>query len=214
MPWRARAFGQRPLRRRASRPQLKRDPLGGCVRSLVVCSSVLALLLAECSRGRPVAVVPDCPSSWRAAWSSDSTTSLCIPPDFVVAGVSAWGRPGVGTSFLDFLSVELLSWPRDSMSLGGQWPPHIASGANCLADCATADSLTVHVDTIAGREGRTEVGLAPGGEPGFRRKPVLEASWIVRDSVRGWAQGWTRSAATLDTLRAMLRTVRFAKAKS
>ena len=28
MPWRARAFGQRQLRQRAGRPQLKRDPLG------------------------------------------------------------------------------------------------------------------------------------------------------------------------------------------
>jgi len=184
------------------------------VRSSVFYGSALVLLFAACSRDRPVAATPDCPSSWRAAWSSDSTTSLCVPPDFVVAGASAWGRPGVGTSFVDFLSVELVSWPRDSMSLGGQWPPHVASGANCLADCATADSMTVHVDTIAGKEGRTEVGLASGGMPGFRRKPVLEAGWIVGDSVRGFAQGWATQAATLDTLRAMLRTVRLAQAKS
>ena len=183
------------------------------MRSSAFCSSALMLLFAACSHGRPVAAAPDCPSSWRAAWSSDSTTSLCVPPDFVVAGASAWGRPGVGTSFLDFLDVELVSWPRDSMSLGGQWPPHVASGANC-ADCATVESLTVHIDTIAGKEVRTEVGLASGGIAGFRRKPVLEAGWIIGNSMRGFAQGWVRQAATLDTLRAMLRTVRVSQGKS
>jgi len=175
-------------------------------------SSAVLLVLVACSRGHPIAAAPECPSSWRAAWSADSAIALCVPADFVRAGSSAWGRPGVGTGFLDFLSVELLSWPGDSASLS-QWPPHVASPTNCLADCATADSLTVHIDTIAGEEVRTEVGLASGGMPGFRRKPVLEAGWIINGSVRGFAQGWTRQAPALDTLRTILRTVRLFQRK-
>jgi hypothetical protein len=172
----------------------------------------LALSLA-CSHARPVARAPDCAPSWRAVWATDSSVALCVPVDFVSAGNSAWGRAGVGTSFVDFLSVTLLSWPRDAERLP-QWPPHIASGSNCLADCATSDSVVVHVDTVAGLAIQTETGLATGGFPGFRRKPVLEAGWILNDTLRGFAQGWSRHGATLDTLRAIMRSIRVVQGRS
>jgi hypothetical protein len=198
----------------AGGPQLKRNPLGGCMRAPChfLRYSACATLLVACSRGRLVAPTPNCVSSWHPVWTSDSSIALCVPADFVRADFGGWGRPGVGTGFLDFLSVELLSWPRDSLSLG-QWPPHVASGANCLADCSTADSVTIHIDSLAGMEVRTEVGLVTGGEPGFHRKPVLEGGWIVKDSIRGFAHGWATHGATLDTLRSMLGTVRLAQGK-
>jgi len=102
--------------------------------------------------------------------------------------------------------VKLLSWPKDSAF--GSWPPHLASGASCFADCATADSVVIHRDTVAGVEVAAEVGLVTGGFPGFRRRPFLVTGWTVSNASRGFAQGWAMNPKTLDTLRAMLKSVR------
>ena len=167
--------------------------------------AVVALLGACVSS--TAAPPPHCISTWHPVWTADSSVALCIPPDFVSAGPNAWGRRKANGAFADLLSVQLLSWPQDSTTLSG-WPPHLASGPNCLADCATADSVTVHRDTVAGVQVSTEVGLVSGGEPGFRRHPFLVRGWTLTNTSRGFAQGWTTNPATLDTLRDILKTVR------
>ena len=168
-----------------------------------------AASLAACHPSHSSATAPHCSSSTRAVWSADSLIALCVPPDFVAGNTGGWGRHGVGTSFVDFLSLELVTWSRDSASFG-QWPPHIASGPNCFADCATADSVVLRADTIAGFQVRVESGLASGGEQGWRKQPFLVVGWTVNDSLRAYGYAWARHPATIDTLRALLGTVRFA----
>jgi hypothetical protein len=189
-----------------------RDSLGGCMsRSRRASYIAFIALVAACRTPPPVAATPQCISSWLPTWTADKSVALCIPSDFVSAYPDAWGRPQPNRGFSDFLSVKLLSWPQDSAFVS--WPPHLASPADCFADCAIADSVVVHRDTIAGIEVSTEVGLISGGEPGFRKHPFLRVGWIVSTRSRAFAQGWATHPATLDTLRAMLRTVRIADRK-
>jgi hypothetical protein len=169
------------------------------------CLAVVAVLGA-CKIARTVAPAPQCISSWHPVWTADSSVALCIPPGFVLKAPDAWGRPRTNGTFSDFLTVELLLWPEDSATLS-RWPPHLASGTNCLADCATADSVVIHRDTVAGTEVAVEVGLVTGGYPGFRRQPLLVVGWTVSNTRRAFAQGWAVNPTTLDTLRNMLKTV-------
>ena len=174
-------------------------------------SSVVSVL--ACSRPRSVAMELQCLPNTLAVWSADSLIALCVPSDFVPGSTGGWGRPGVGTSFHDFISLEVLTWPRDSTSIG-QWPPHIASGSNCFADCATADSVRVHDDSIAGFRAQVETGLASGGIQGWRRKPFLITGWTVSDSLRVYGYAWARRSATIDSLRVLLSTVRLSVIRS
>jgi hypothetical protein len=168
----------------------------------------LLSLLTACARSPQVASAPTCPPSWHAEWTGDSAIALCLPATFKRRAADAWSRPDSGVA-ADLLSVVLLRWPEDSASLHG-WPPHLASPPACLADCATVDSLSVHSDQVADMEARTEVGLVSGGMPGFRRQPMLRVGWEQSARRRGVAQGWAANAATLDTLRLAVRTLRIA----
>ena len=111
-----------------------------------------------------------CPASWRREWTADSSIALCVEPAFVRKDVHTWQRPEgkEGAAPRDLFSVELVTWPDDSASLQ-HWPPQLASGPDCRADCITADSATSHTDRLAGLEARTEVGLISGGVAGLQR---------------------------------------------
>ena len=122
-----------------------------------------------------------------------------------------WIRPESGR-LGDRLIVSRINWPEDWHSQD-PWPLHLASGSNCLADCASADSLVVHADTVAGVPAYVETGLVTGGEPGFRRDPVLVASWSPSEHIRVIVYGFAARPATLDTLRSMARSVSVAGGK-
>lgn len=164
---------------------------------------------AGCRSAPRVATLPECPPAWNAVRSADSTVALCLPSTFVRRDPDGWGRPGPPAPAEDFLSVEHLRWPEDSESLH-RWPPQLASAPGCWADCATADSVSVYMESIAGFSARTEVGLVSGGAPGFRRKPMFRSGWVLSPTRRGLAQGWAGAASTLDPMRIALSTMRVA----
>jgi hypothetical protein len=174
--------------------------------------SLLAVvgLAANCHSAPRFATRPGCPPAWIAAWSADSTVALCLPSTFARRGAHSWSRPGPPAPAGEFLSVKLLRWPEDSSSLHS-WPPQLASPPSCQADCGTADSVSVYRDSVAGFDARTEVGLVSGGQPGFRRAPMIISGWVLSPDRRGFAQGWASAAAILDTLRLAMRTVRVAR---
>jgi hypothetical protein len=185
---------------------------------------ILSIMLAvafgffPCCRHQPtVASQPDCLPGWNADWGPDSAFALCLPPGFVRrtehgAGkpTAAWSRPNADGPARDLLRVEILQWPEDSASFV-RWPPRLASPPACFeggADCTTADSVSVYRDSVAGHEARTEVGLLSGGYSGMRREPWMVSGWRISPSRRGFAQGWARVGAVLDTLRMAVRSVR------
>ncbi len=179
---------------------------------LLASLGISAVITFACGHPRPIAVSPQCPLATRAAWTPDSLVALCVPADFV-AGGHGWGRPGVGTAFLDLISIQTLIWPRDSAAVDG-WPPHIASSANCAADCGRVDRVVVYHDAIAGSKAQLEVGLASGGFQGWHKQPFMIAGWIVNDSLRVYAYAWARRPATIDSLRMLLGYVRVAPVSS
>ena len=181
------------------------------IQRAVAVVSVLPLLIA-CARRPQVASAPACLPDWRAVWTGDSTIALCLPRTFqprsAEFGHFVWSRDSAGVP-TDFLSLTLLRWPQDSASLHS-WPPHLASPPACQADCSAVDSLSVHSDEVAGLPARTEVALVSGGWNGMRRQPTLLMAWVVSARRRGFAIGAAANAATLDTMRMAVRTLRAA----
>jgi len=165
------------------------------------------LALAACSSGPPPTTA-DCPAGWSRHSTGDAALSLCLPGDFVQAGDDAWVRPAPAQQLptTDFFSVKLLRMPDDSAAMQ-PWPPRLVAESGCTADCFSADSVVVHQDTLPGAEATTSIGLISGGIAGFNRRATLVSGWIASDRMRVLAQGWSHSAATLDTLRQALRTV-------
>ena len=181
------------------------------VRSAVLWAVLFAAGGAMCGRAPSlIAAAPHCPAAWRPAWSADSSIALCLPQGFRAAGDSSlhhqrWERRPANSPVRDFLVV--VAEP-DSQSLLP--PPALGSGADCRDDCATVDSVAVYRDTVGGAEAHIAVGLVSGGMPGFRRQPVIIAGWVTGRGVRVLSSGLATAPATLDTLRAMVRSVRAA----
>jgi len=173
-------------------------------RCLIV--SALLAFIGACSRTTFVATPSNCPADWRGRWSADSAVSLCLPPGFAPSNASGtWARHG-GGRLGDRIIVSTVKWP-DDWHETDPWPFHLASASNCLADCATVDSLTVHEDTIGGAPAWIETGLVTGGFSGFRRHPVLVASWSPSAQLRVLVYGFATRSATLDTIRAVAGTI-------
>jgi hypothetical protein len=172
---------------------------------------ILTMTLFGCGRSQQAAAAPVCPAAWARSATADSSLTLCLAPGFIRLDTHTWQRssPQTGEDLADFFSVELLNWPADSASVRG-WPPRMASSNSCQADCITVDSTVVHQDQWSGFDAHTEIGLASGGLAGLSRRPVMASGWIISDTRRGFAQGWSAMPATLDTLRQMLRTVQVA----
>ena len=165
------------------------------------------LVLTACA-GTPHPAAEQCPAGWLRHSSADAAVSLCLPGDFVQAGDDAWVRPAPARQLptTDFFSLKLLRLPGDSAA-AEPWPPRLVAESGCTADCFSADSVVVHQDTLPGAEATTSIGLISGGIAGFNRRPTLVSGWIASDHMRVLAQGWSHTAATLDTLRQALRSV-------
>lgn len=171
---------------------------------IIVSVSFLSLLAAGCVGRRGVA----CPPSWTRDVAEDSTVRVCLPPSFQpresrFVGAHVWERPGRAPGDSDWVAVVFATDSTEHPT----WPPPLASAAGCQTDCYTVDSNVVHTDTIAGFTVRVETGLVTGGFEGATRAPRLVGGWIAPDRIRIMVVGAARVAATLDTLRAVLRTV-------
>lgn len=161
----------------------------------------LLLLLAAACTGGAAPGIRACPDGWTRQATPDGSAALCLPAGFAPSGDAGWARSGDA-----FLSVRLFRLPGDSTVLR-DWPPPIVQRGPCTADCLSVDSTAVHQDTLPGAVATTTVALISGGIAGFHRRPVLSSAWIVSDTVRALAQGWSANPAMLDTLRRALRTV-------
>jgi hypothetical protein len=183
-----------------------------CVRQ----RNCLALSLGVCTTiacglaGRP-APPPQCSDDLSAAWATDSTVALCLPPGFRPTGTEAtWirPRPDVGDAAHDLMFVEFFRWPDDSVDMmGACFFPE--SSAATAAGGMRVDSLVVYRDTIVGSIAQVRVGLVTGEiHPlGIHRRPGILARWKVSGNRRAMACGWAWSASTLDTLRTALSTM-------
>jgi len=164
-------------------------------------SAPLLLLLAACTGGAPPGI-RDCPDGWARQSSSDGAAALCLPAGFAPSGDTGWAR-----SSNAFLNVRVFRLPGDSAAVR-DWPPPVVQRGPCSADCLSVDSSVVYQDTLpSGPVATTTVALISGGIAGFHRRPVLSSAWIVADSIRALAQGWSANPAALDTLRRALRTI-------
>src|SRR5437867_55308 len=118
MPWPARDFAQHQLRRRASRPQLKRDPLGSLIHSTTpemsarrsseyaLCAAACSALLVACHPGPSARADVPAESQWTtpapcdtSAATSQRLGAIKAPRDSLLRDVQvrrAWhlGLPG------------------------------------------------------------------------------------------------------------------------
>lgn len=152
---------------------------------------------------------PACPSGWYQAHTADMSMALCLPSSLVQrhqdsGEATIWERGEPISPKHVWLIIDVYA----DTTNDDPWPPHLASRASCLADCATADSVVQHVDTLAGSVVQVETGLVSGGEPGFRRQPALTAGWTTSWGSRVRVFGIAVHGATLDTLRFALRTLK------
>jgi len=173
--------------------------------------AALALVLA-CTPDDRSAARPECAEQWHAEWALDSALSLCVPPGFEQ-------RRDASSIFVrthDYITRDFLTLYLDPRSLwdedvpGRRWPPSLPARPCTLPDCGFTDSLTLHVDTVAGVAGNVYVGLFTGGFAGVQRKPRLSAGWELPDERRLEARAFSEVPATLDTIRMALRTIRIA----
>lgn len=173
----------------------------------VLAIGLLAALACDRSTSS-VASGPICERGLVASWSPDSAVALCLPPGFGPAthargGHARWERGNVDSPDRAWLSIDVGSADAD----GERWPPHLASRADCSADCASTDSVVQYRDAVATGVAAVEVGLVSGGYPGFRRQPLMVAGWKTPAGRRVWVNGLAATAPVLDTLRAALRSV-------
>ena len=165
------------------------------------CRSTLSVVAAE----------PQCTAPSRAAWSVDSSIAICLPPGFRAAGDSAthhqrWERRSLGAPSADFLVVEA---EPDSEALLPA--PVLGSRPGCSVDCTTVDSVAIYRDVPGVTAPHIELGLVSGGMPGLRRQPIIIAGWVTKPGGRVFIGGLAKSRAMLDTLHAMVRSVRVAE---
>lgn len=181
------------------------------VNRLICALAALALVLA-CKPDARVAARPECPARWHAEWTLDSALSLCIPQGFEQPRDSFptfVRRHDYITR--DFLTLHLAPdsmWNDDEPRR--RWPPSLPARPCTLPDCAFTDSLTLHVDTVAGVVGDVYVGLVTGGFAGVQRQPSLHAGWELPGERRLEVQAFSEVPATLDTIRMALRTIHIA----
>jgi hypothetical protein len=145
-----------------------------------------------------------CPLAWQRRLIADSTATICVLPGFLARNSRRYARPRGDTLPETWFSVSAgatANW-HDS------WPIRLASGADCLADCATAEAVRPIVETIAGRGTVGERGLVSGGFSGLRRQPMLIMNVELRPQLRAVVYGVAHDSTTLDTLLMVARTVR------
>jgi hypothetical protein len=175
-------------------------------RLILLCTLAVGTLQVACSHAPAAIALPICPTPSYRDWNGDSTLAICVPPGFARIDHDSWARPRVQSAAKDLFSVELLDWPDDSAMMR-EWPIHLDPSLGCLADCFSYDSMAIHTDTAAGVTVHTETALLSGGFAGVRREPHLVMSWELAGGRRGIALARTAIPATLDTLRAAVRSL-------
>lgn len=146
----------------------------------------------------------DCPGTLRPVWIADSTLTICIVTTFRTQDLRHWRRRRDGMQW-DVFTLNTGISPNQAVLTGG-WPPKLASGPTCATECATAESVVIRQDTVAGFLAYTEIGLVSGGMPGGQRVPMFVSSWTMTPASRATAYGWSEERATLDTLLLMLQS--------
>ncbi len=162
-------------------------------------------LLAGCST-RPHWTPPDraCPASFLPVYNADSSVTLCVLRSFRTHDLKVWRRPDSGGWDVFTLNTDIS--PSETTPLGA-WPPKLASGPDCKTSCATADSVIIRHDTIAGSPAYVEIGLVTGGLAGGTRVPTFIASWTLSSTKRAVVQASSPTRAGLDTLLIVLHSV-------
>ena len=140
------------------------------------------------------------------SWLPDSIAVLCLPPGFVTTGPRRFARPRGDTLPEQWLAVMVQRDP--ALRTGEPWPLTLASGAQCLADCASAEDVVTSRDTIAGVPTYIERGLVSGGIAGEHRVPALVASLDGRPGWTAVVQVRTVDAVLRDSLAAALASLR------
>lgn len=179
---------------------------------ILLCLSVAALAAACQRSASAVAARPICVGGFIASWSADSALAPCLPPGFHLAAAGGaaharWERGDLNSADRAWLSISIESTDVESE----RWSPYLASPPNCVADCASTDSVIQHSDSVATGVAAVEVGLVSGGYPGFSRQPMMVAGWKIPPARRVWVNALAAKAPVLDTLRRALRSVQFSE---
>ena len=170
-----------------------------------------------CTSSSDVASAPTCKAPLaEMAFIGDSAAAICLLPRFAKLGdsESAWARGTVSDAGYAWLSLVVL----DSARAADEWgvPPVPRSFRRPdppdVIHAMHADSVTVHTERIEGRLVEIETGLLSGGVQGARRQPSLRAAWPIDGGRWVLVQAQATAAATVDSMRAMVRTVRVAPA--
>ena len=162
-------------------------------------------------------------AGWHAVRSPRDAVALCVPPDYVrVKGAPFWTRVATGQyvgprtvapyAGDDFLYVTLMR-ADDVLRADAPWPPSLLRDRAILcADCLTAESFTVHWDTLrSGRVIRVETARVSGGYVGVHDKPALLATWPLPDGSWILVQAQAGDVGELKRLRRAVRTIRAAQ---
>jgi len=143
-------------------------------------------------------------------FTTDSTAALCLLPGFTKRGDSGglWARGAVADADYAWVRVAVLD-PATGTELWGTRPSPPSFRRPDPPDVIHAlrvDSVVVHRETIEDRLVEIETALVSGGFDGARRQPALQAIWWTQ---RAWVVVQARAASptTIDSLRAMARTV-------
>ena len=177
----------------------------------------LTMTVLGCSSPRGVASTPTCTAPLAAvAFTVDSIAAICLLPEFARLGdgQDAWVRGRVSDPGYAWIDLSVL----DSAEAAHEWgvPPVPRSFREPdppdVIHAFSADSVTVHAEHIDGRRVELETGLVSGGAHGASRQPALRAAWPIDGGRWVLVQGQASALGTVDSMRAMVRTVRVAQA--
>jgi hypothetical protein len=138
-------------------------------------------------------------------WLPDSAAALCLPPGFVARGPRRFARPRGDTLPEQWIAVMVQRDP--ALRPGERWPLTLASSAQCIADCTSAEDVVTAHDRIAGVPAYIERGLLSGGIAGEHRVPALVASVDGRPGWTAVVQVRTADPLLRDSLAAALTTL-------
>lgn len=176
----------------------------GMRRSFAVCA--LFVVGGNCMAQSAVRTADGCLWGWARSWSRDSTVSVCLPhgfdqgwaPDVAAA---TWERESPIESEIAFVALEVDTGAAST----DEWPPRVHRHSYCHAHCDPGDDVQVYVDTVAGVVTRIEAGFT--NDAG--RQVASLAGGFDYQGYHVTVTGQAGRRATIDTLRAIIRSTRF-----
>jgi hypothetical protein len=171
-------------------------------------STFLIAAVCACRAGEPKWTPPDrqCPGALRPVWMADPNYSMCVVTSFRTHDLRTWERERPGT-VRDVLTVDA-DVSQAQVDLTGGWPPHLAMPkAPHANDKLEVDTVVIPADTIAGGHQYTEVGRRSGIAASNASTLEFVSGIRTGDGRYVIARGQSVSAATVDTLLLMFRTV-------